>query len=59
MDESKGLGDWAEEALAKLGITEERYVEIKKACGLPPKCGCSKRKRWLNKVGKYLGIGVE
>jgi hypothetical protein len=43
--------------LQSIGITEERYVEAKKLFGLAPKCGCNKRKRWLNKVGQHFGIG--
>ena len=48
------LGDWVERRLKAAGITEERYIEIKKKFGLPPKCGCKKRKEWLNRVGRYL-----
>jgi len=58
-EDPNGLGDWAESALTKLGITQESYVKIKEKCGLPPRCNCSKRKRWLNEVGKHFGIGVK
>lgn len=49
-----GLGDSVESMLKTLGITPERYVEVKQMFGLPPTCGCAKRKEWLNKVGRWL-----
>jgi len=49
-----GLGDRVESMLTKLGITEERYVEVKRKFGLPPVCNCAGRKEWLNKVGRWL-----
>lgn len=49
----EGLGDWAEKKLAKIGITEERYVEIKERFKLPPRCNCKKRKKWLNQVSDW------
>ena len=49
-----GLGDWAEKKLSAMGITQDRYIEIKKKFGLPPTCGCNKRKEWLNKVGRMF-----
>ena len=51
------LGDRLERELTRMGITQDRYKEIKKKFGFPPTCGCEKRKQWLNKVGAYLGIG--
>ena len=42
--DTQGLGDVAEAALKKFGITEERF---KKWFNLK-ECGCSKRKKWLN-----------
>jgi len=51
-----GLGDRLEHWLERRGITKERYAEIKEAFGLPPKCSCSARREWLNKVGRYLGL---
>jgi hypothetical protein len=51
---SRGLGDNVERMLKTLGITPERYVEVKKLFGLPPTCGCAKRREWLNKVGRWL-----
>lgn len=53
----QGLGDYTENVLKSLGVTEERYSEIKEKFGLSPRCNCSGRKKWLNSVGKYLGIG--
>lgn len=52
-----GLGDLTERLLKKIGIDESRYVEAKKLFGLAPNCGCAKRRKWLNKVGKHFGIG--
>ena len=52
-----GLGDILERELKRMGITQDRYKEIKEKFGFPPTCGCEKRKQWLNKVGVYLGIG--
>lgn len=52
--ETPGLGDHTERLLASVGITPERYKEAKRLFGLAPKCGCDKRKRWLNRVGAWL-----
>lgn len=42
----EGLGDLAEQIFNKLGWTEERW---KAMWGLK-ECGCSRRKKWLNKI---------
>lgn len=47
--ESAGLGDTIEKALKKVGITEDL---VKKLTGLK-ECGCTKRKKFLNKVFPY------
>ena len=52
----KGLGDRVENMLASIGVTEDRYAEIKEKFGLPATCNCKGRKEWLNRVGKYIGI---
>lgn len=52
------LGSLVANGLAKLGITKSRYVAAKRKLGLAPKCGCAARKRWLNEIGKYFGIGA-
>jgi hypothetical protein len=49
-----GLGDNVERMLKTLGITAERYIEVKKRFGLPPTCNCAGRREWLNKVGRWL-----
>jgi hypothetical protein len=54
---SDGLGDALEQTLARMGITKDRYKEVKQKFGFPPTCNCEKRKQWLNKVGAYIGIG--
>ena len=46
-----GLGDAVAAGLAAVGITPER---ITKATGKP--CGCGKRKRALNRLGRRLGV---
>lgn len=50
-----GLGDRVEQALTAVGITKERYQEVKEAIGLPPGCDCEIRKQWLNRLGERLG----
>ena len=54
---ARGLGDYAERMMKSLGITEDRYAEIKEKFGLPATCNCTARRNWLNAVGKYIGIG--
>jgi hypothetical protein len=54
--EKRGLGDLAEQFFQSLGITEERYKAVKVAMHLDPKCNCADRRRWLNEVGKELGV---
>ena len=51
-----GLGDRVETVLERFGITESRYKEAKRLFGLMPECNCQKRKKWLNKVGRYFEI---
>ena len=46
-----GLGDAVAAGLAAVGITPER---VSKATGKP--CGCAKRKKALNRVGRKLGL---
>lgn len=48
-----GLGDAIAKALAKMGITESRVREVKRLFGLPPTCGCQRRKAWLNRVSEW------
>jgi hypothetical protein len=47
-----GLGDMVKAGLSAIGITEDR---VSKALGRP--CGCSKRAKALNDLGRKLGIG--
>jgi hypothetical protein len=49
----EGWGDKTEKWLTSIGITSERYIEVKKKFGLPPTCWCPQRKEWLNKVEKW------
>lgn len=45
---SRGLGDMVSDALALVGVTEER---VTKWLGRP--CGCGGRRRKLNKLGRW------
>lgn len=47
------LGDRVEQLLASIGIIEDRYKQVKALFGLPPTCGCSQRKAWLNRVSDW------
>lgn len=51
------LGDRTESLLKKIGITQDRYKEVKARFGLAPDCSCDARKQWLNNVGEYFGVG--
>ena len=45
-----GLGDRVAATLARLGITEHRYVKAKAAVGLRRKCRCPERQQKLNNL---------
>lgn len=47
--DSEGLGDTIEKVLSKFGISEEKISKILGGSG----CGCSKRKKWFNKIFGY------
>jgi hypothetical protein len=49
-----GLGDKIERVLKSLGITEERYSEMKRVAGFSPNCGCRARKEFFNKLPAAL-----
>jgi len=51
------LGDRLESLLKKVGITEEKYRELKAMAGLDPTCNCGSRKRFLNKLPAALALG--
>jgi hypothetical protein len=53
MEQPDGWGDVLTRWLKDFGITEESYKEIKEKFGLPPTCDCSKRREWLNRVGRW------
>jgi hypothetical protein len=50
-----GLGDIVAVGLSAVGITEDRLA---KATG-GRDCGCARRRKWMNRVGRSLGIGPE
>ena len=47
-----GLGDYVAKGLSAIGITKER---VSKVLGKP--CGCAKRQKKLNELGRKFGIG--
>jgi hypothetical protein len=51
-DGATGLGDMVAAGLSAVGITKER---VSKMLGKP--CGCAKRQKMLNELGRRLGIG--
>lgn len=51
-----GLGDVTEKFFQSIGITEERYKEVKQLMGHEPNCNCGGRKEWLNAFGDKLGV---
>lgn len=54
----RALGDWVEDMLNKVGVTEDRYLTAKafltKRRKDEVKCRCRLRKMWLNKVEQDL-----
>ena len=53
------LGDWVETQLTRIGLTKEKWVEIKAEHGLPPTCECTERQEWLNQVGTKFGAAIK
>jgi hypothetical protein len=51
-----GLGDLVAAGLHRVGVTQARYVAVKRRVGLKPKCGCGKRQRQLNALGRKLRL---
>ena len=49
------LGDWVEDSLAEVGITQEKYLQFKGRLGIMPDCRCDERKEWLNRFGEQFG----
>ena len=49
----KGLGDYTEVLLQKVGVTPDRYAAAKATFGLAPKCNCRRRKVYLNQVSEW------
>ena len=45
-----GLGDRTAAILAKVGMTEEKYLAIKRRLGLKGKCNCPERQQALNRI---------
>lgn len=53
------IGDWVEAHLSMIGMTKEKWIEIKTAVGAAPTCDCDERKEWLNRVGTKFGNAVK
>jgi hypothetical protein len=51
-----GIGDAAAIALKAVGITESRAERLARLAGYAS-CGCPGRRAYLNRVGRYFGIG--
>lgn len=47
------LGDYTERLLSSVGITKERYKQVKEIFGLAPECRCEKVQKWLNRVSEW------
>jgi hypothetical protein len=45
-----GPGTLLTDAAAFIGITEERWLRLKKAIGAQPKCGCQKRVEFIDRA---------
>ena len=52
MQPKPGLGDMVAAGLSAIGITKQRVSKL--AGG---DCGCAKRQRALNELGRKIGIG--
>lgn len=52
MQPNRGLGDMVASGLSAIGITKERMSKL--AGG---DCGCAKRQKALNELGRKIGIG--
>ncbi len=53
------LGDWVETRLSSIGVTKEKWIEVKSDVGLAPTCDCDERKEWLNRIGTKFGEAVK
>jgi len=49
-----GWGDRLATALKAMGVTEDGYKEVKAKFGLPPTCGCKRRREWFNRVELWV-----
>lgn len=45
-------GDALEDLLESYGVTKEWWKEYKAKHGLPPTCGCDRRREYLNELSK-------
>lgn len=46
-------GTYAQRFLSGIGVTEDRYKDLKAAIGLPPDCSCKARAEWMNQAWKW------
>lgn len=53
-----GLGDAVEALLASIGITKDRYRQVKQMFGLPPTCGCDEVQSRLNRIEWFKPVAA-
>jgi hypothetical protein len=51
-----GLGDMVSAGLDAIGVTKQRVQAVASAVGVKD-CGCKKRQKALNAIGRKFGIG--
>ena len=60
----EGLGDYVADALTAIGVTKERFAELKATFAAKRKAkeegcgGCNRRQRLFNWIGKKLGMAA-
>lgn len=55
-ENKSGLGDMVAAGLEAVGVTKGRVQAVARRVGIKD-CGCRKRHRRLNEIGRKLGIG--
>lgn len=53
--EMYGLGNLVESALESCGVTKDRWIAFKTKVGLPSTCNCTRKKEYLNQLGREFG----
>lgn len=52
IDNQQQAGDALEDLLTSYGVTKEWWKEYKSKHGLPPTCGCDRRREYLNELSQ-------